>query len=206
MSAGTAVERRYEARPDGYQPGFLFDPAEGDKLLLEIAEEHGAHLKWAGAAADLARAGVYRHSAPLVARMYEEIEQAAGKSDARSVALRSVDLNVAEWRNVFLFTRDDHHAARFSWGATKLAANDDQRVQALRYAFPTAYVDALWRHGQAYDVDPFLTLGLMRQESVYRQWALSPVGAIGLMQVMPRTGARVAALMGDPHYSPEQLE
>ena len=46
----------------------------------------------------------------------------------------------------------------------------------------------------------------MRQESVYRQWALSPVGAIGLMQVMPRTGARVAALMGDPHYSPEQLE
>jgi soluble lytic murein transglycosylase len=46
----------------------------------------------------------------------------------------------------------------------------------------------------------------MRHESVYRQWALSPVGAIGLMQIMPRTGSRVASLMGDRSYSPEILE
>jgi soluble lytic murein transglycosylase len=72
--------------------------------------------------------------------------------------------------------------------------------------YPTAEADALWRHGQRYDVDPLLALGLMRQESVYRQWALSPTGAIGLMQVMPRTGARIAARMGDPTYSPDVLE
>jgi soluble lytic murein transglycosylase-like protein len=196
----------YEARPDAYRPSFLYEPASADKLLLELAVKHPTSLKWAGAAADLARAGVYRHSAPLMARMYEAIEAAAGQSDPVSVDLQKVDLDISEWRAIFLFTRDDHHAARFSWGATKLASTDDQRVQALRYAFPTAWIDALYRHGQRYDVDPLLALGLMRQESVYRQWALSPVGAIGLMQVMPRTGARVAALMGDPHYSPEQLE
>jgi soluble lytic murein transglycosylase len=204
--AGVPALRAYEARPDAYQPSFLFDPAEADKLLLQLEREHGTTLKWAGAAADLARAGVYRHSAPLIARMYEEIEAAAGRTDARSVALRKVSLTVPEWRAIFLFARDDHHAARFSWGTTRLAQNEADRLAALRSAFPTAWVDALWRHGQRYDIDPLLALGLMRQESVYRQWALSPVGAIGLMQVMPRTGARVAALMGDPTYSPEQLE
>ena len=205
-AAATPPLPAYEARPDAYRPGFLFDPLEADKILVKIATSHGEIFPWAGAAADLARAGVYRHSAPIVAKIYDEIEAAAGKTDARSVTIRTIDHNVAEWRNVFLYVRDDHHAARFSWGATKLASNAEQRLQALRFAFPTAYVDALWRHGQRYDVDPLLALGLMRQESVYRQWALSPVGAIGLMQVMPRTGARVAALMGDPHYSPEQLE
>ncbi|MES2641766.1 MAG: lytic transglycosylase domain-containing protein [Myxococcota bacterium] len=214
--AGAAVESvplpppdstpRYEARPDAYRPSFLYDPVTADKLLATLAEDHGTALPWAAAAADLARAGVYRHSAPLMARMYDAIEAAQTTADPVSLALREVSFSVPEWRNIFLFTRDDHHAARFSWGASKLASNDDQRVQALRYAFPTAYVDALYRHGSRYDVDPLLALGLMRQESVYRQWALSPVGAIGLMQVMPRTGARVAALMGDPHYSPEQLE
>ncbi|MDP2314644.1 MAG: lytic transglycosylase domain-containing protein [Pseudomonadota bacterium] len=206
LPADVVTPPRYDARPDAYRPSFLYDPAEGDKLLATLAEDHGVELPWAAAAADLARAGVYRHSAPLVARMYDAIEAAQGASDPTSLALRTVSLTVPEWRNVFLYVRDDHHAARFSWGASKLAANEDQRVQALRYAFPTAYVDALYRHGSAYGVDPLLALGLMRQESVYRQWALSPVGAIGLMQVMPRTGARVAALMGDPHYSPEQLE
>lgn len=204
--AATATEPRYEERPDAYRPGFLFDPAEADKLLLALEKSHGAELKWIGAVADLARAGVYRHSAPLMARAYEDIEAAKDLTDARSQKLRTIDLTIPEWRAVFLYTRDDHHAARFSWGAAKLASTEEQRRAALRYAFPTAYVDALWRHGQTYDVDPLMALGLMRQESVYRQWALSPVGAIGLMQVMPRTGARVAALMGDPHYSPEQLE
>ncbi len=77
---------------------------------------------------------------------------------------------------------------------------------ALRSMFPTAHIDAIYRHGEQWSVDPLLVLGLMRQESVYQQWALSPVGAIGLMQVMPRTGAKVAAMMGDAHYSPESLE
>lgn len=195
-AAAPAVSFALEQRPDSYRPSFLFDPAEGDELLGELAQAQAARFPHLGAAADLARAGIFELSAPLVARAYDAIEaDPAG-----------VDLSVPEWRQVFLFARDDHHAARFCWGATKLAANDAQRLAAQRCAFPSAHANALFRHGQAYDVDPLLAMGLMRQESVYRAWALSPVGAIGLMQVMPRTGSRVAALMGDPHYSPEQLE
>lgn len=190
-----------QERPDSYRPTFLYDPLAADKILSKLADDHADLFKWAAAADDLARAGAYDLSAPLVAKMYDSIDPAVG-----GTAHPEVDLTVAEWRQVFLFARDDYHVARFSWGSTKLASNADQRRDALRMTYPTAHIDALYRHGQTTDVDPLLALGLMRQESVYRQWALSPTGAIGLMQVMPRTGAKVAALMGDPTYSPEVLE
>lgn len=195
-AAPTDAGWAWEARPDSARPSFFYDPAKGDELLTKLATAQAARFKWLGAAADLARAGVYELSAPIVARAYEDIEKDPS----------GVDLSVAEWRQVFLFARDDHHTAKFCWGATKMASTPAQRLDAQRCAFPAAHADALFRHGSAYDVDPLLAMGLMRQESVYRAWALSPVGAIGLMQVMPRTGSRVAALMGDPHYSPEQLE
>jgi soluble lytic murein transglycosylase-like protein len=189
-------------RPDSYQPGFLFDPAEGDRLLAKLGADHAVEFPWAAAAADLARAGNFDDAAPIVSHIYDDLE---ARTDGGAL-YASLGLNVDDWRQIAYFVRDDYHAARFSWGASKLASTPAERKTAIARAFPTAQADALYRHGQAYDVDPLLVLGLMRQESVYRQWALSPVGAIGLMQVMPRTGARVAALMGDPHYSPEILE
>jgi soluble lytic murein transglycosylase len=183
---------------------FLYDPGEGDTLLTRLGEEQKTAFPDLAAAADLARAGVYQHAAPIVGRMYDALE--ANAAAGQHPTADDLKLQPKEWREVFLFAHDDYHAARFCWGATKMAANDAQRLDAQRCAFPSAQADALYRHGERYDVDPLLAMGLMRQESVYRQWALSPVGAMGLMQVMPRTGARVAALMGDPNYSPEILE
>jgi soluble lytic murein transglycosylase len=52
------------------------------------------------------------------------------------------------------------------------------------------------------DVDPLLMLGLARQESHFDRTARSPVGAVGLFQVMPYTAAEL-----DPAFSnPAALE
>jgi soluble lytic murein transglycosylase-like protein len=193
--------RNWDLRPDAYAAGPLFDPAVGARLLSELARDHPALFPDAQAASDLARAGCFDLAAPLVARMYDAIDPAVG-----GTAHPEVTLSVAEWRQVFLLVRDNYHVARFSWGLHKGATTPEAAQAAWRLTYPTAEADALWRHGQRYNVDPLMALGLMRQESVYRPWALSPVGAIGLMQVMPRTGARIAARMGDATYSPDQLE
>jgi soluble lytic murein transglycosylase-like protein len=185
------------AIPDAHTPSFLYDPAAADKLLTALGDAQAERFPHLAAAADLARAGAWEDAAPIVARAYDAVD---------AEGAQGIELQLGEWRQIFLWTRDDHHAAKACWGATKLAKTPAERLAAQRCAFPTAEADALWRHGANYDVDPLLAMGLMRQESVYRAWALSPVGAIGLMQVMPRTGSRVAALMGDPRYSPDRLE
>ncbi|MSQ02993.1 MAG: hypothetical protein EXR71_14080 [Myxococcales bacterium] len=192
--------RDWDRRPDSYASGIV-DVAEGARLLERLQTEHPDLFPHALAAAELARGGAFELAAPIVARMYDAIDPVVG-----GTAHPEVTLTVTEWRQIFLLVRDNYHVARFSWGLHKGASTPEAKVAAWRLSYPSAEADALWRHGQHYDVDPLMALGLMRQESVYRQWALSATGAIGLMQVMPRTGARIAARIGDRTYSPDILE
>jgi soluble lytic murein transglycosylase len=53
--------------------------------------------------------------------------------------------------------------------------------------------------------NPYLVAGLIREESVYDPRALSPVGAMGLMQIMPDTGRRVARTVGRSDFTVDQL-
>jgi soluble lytic murein transglycosylase len=55
-------------------------------------------------------------------------------------------------------------------------------------AFPFPYRDAIRREAHKHGLDPLLMAALIRQESEFDKDAVSPAGAIGLMQVMPATG------------------
>ena len=50
--------------------------------------------------------------------------------------------------------------------------------------------------------EPALVLGVIRQESSFDGTTISPVGARGLMQIMPATGAQVARTLGLPVSGP----
>lgn len=67
-----------------------------------------------------------------------------------------------------------------------------------RMAYPTGYMPQIRRYAASH-VDPFLVAGIIREESLYNPKALSPVGAMGLMQLMPETANRIARRLGlDP--------
>jgi soluble lytic murein transglycosylase len=83
----------------------------------------------------------------------------------------------------------------------------DQRFKAVPSERPTRGIprDAshlapvVARHSSMYEVDPALVWAVMKAESDFDPKAVSPAGAVGLMQLMPETAQRLAV---DP-YDPE---
>jgi soluble lytic murein transglycosylase len=57
-------------------------------------------------------------------------------------------------------------------------------------AFPINYMELSHKYGEKYEVSPFLVQAIIRQESGFRTGVASPVGALGLMQLMPGTARR----------------
>ena len=57
----------------------------------------------------------------------------------------------------------------------------------------------------SYGVDPNLLLAVMRVESVYQKHIVSYAGAVGLMQIMPRTGQLIAHALGRTDFTPADL-
>jgi peptidoglycan lytic transglycosylase len=56
--------------------------------------------------------------------------------------------------------------------------------------YPRAYWDLVKRESSARGLDPYLVMGLIRQESAFNPRAISVANARGLMQVMPSTATR----------------
>ncbi|WP_245392597.1 transglycosylase SLT domain-containing protein [Salinicola halimionae] len=67
---------------------------------------------------------------------------------------------------------------------------------ALPWRFPAAYRDSFLKWGETNQVDPYLLMGIARRESAFNPFAASPVGARGLMQLMPGTADHVARGLG----------
>jgi soluble lytic murein transglycosylase len=77
--------------------------------------------------------------------------------------------------------------------ATRLArAGRITTDESLAYDYPLAYWPHVQRAAATDRVDPLFVLAMMRQESLFDPEAVSPVGARGLMQLMPGTAARLA--------------
>ena len=70
-------------------------------------------------------------------------------------------------------------------------------------AYPTAYLPVI--RAYAGSVDPFLAAAIIREESQYDIRALSRVGAVGLMQVMPATAQIMAKKNGNGTIGREEL-
>jgi soluble lytic murein transglycosylase len=82
--------------------------------------------------------------------------------------------------------------------------------QAWRAAFPLPYESSVRSAAARNQLDPMLVAGLIRQESAFESSAMSRAGAVGLMQLMPKTASKLArqlkvryarARLTDPGYN-----
>jgi soluble lytic murein transglycosylase len=68
------------------------------------------------------------------------------------------------------------------------------------------YQELIFPAAEDYNFDPLFVTSLIRQESLFEGFARSSVGARGLMQIMPATGADIANQMNwPPEYENEML-
>jgi soluble lytic murein transglycosylase len=71
--------------------------------------------------------------------------------------------------------------------------------------FPRAYWADLRKYSEINGLDPYLVASLIRQESEFNALALSHANAVGLMQLLPKTGKTVAKQVKLKGYSAPQL-
>lgn len=71
--------------------------------------------------------------------------------------------------------------------------------------FPKAYWSDLKRNAAANGLDPYLIASLIRQESEFNPNAVSRANAVGLMQLLPKTGRVVAKQERVKRYNSSQL-
>jgi len=98
-------------------------------------------------------------------------------------------------------------AAEQGWHRMAIdAANRAKAWNALDLRFPTPYEETFKHHGSVQRVPSTELMAIARRESAFFPQARSPVGARGLMQIMPATGKQVAASLGRRHSGSDLYE
>jgi len=78
-------------------------------------------------------------------------------------------------------------------------------ARLIRVAFPFPYSELVRREAEEWGLDPITMAAIIRQESAFKADIVSRAGAIGLMQVMPPTGAELARAHGPAGFRPANL-
>jgi len=76
----------------------------------------------------------------------------------------------------------------------------------LKGVYPLIYADAMDAAADRHRLDPALVAAIIRRESQFDREVASPAGAVGLMQVLPRTGAELARRSGISGFEATQLK
>lgn len=85
------------------------------------------------------------------------------------------------------------------------AGGEDLPTAILKVLFPVDYWSLLKRSAAAHGLDPYLVAALVAQESTFDPVVRSSANAIGLMQVLPSTGAQFARKLGIRPFSAARL-
>jgi soluble lytic murein transglycosylase len=151
---------------------------------------------------------------PALRPFDEPIPVAAEDRWARAQALRAIAFDSSaeqELKNAYFATSSPrflleaaqaafdqgHFGAGMAYARIVIPSVDSRKfndvpVAAWKALFPLPYESALRREAAKNDFDPMFAAGLIRQESTFQADAVSPKAAIGLMQVLPKTGKLLA--------------
>lgn len=113
----------------------------------------------------------------------------------------------SEWANLIVSkTRTQqqmlaHYANQQDWWDLSVQATISAKMwDSLKERFPLAWRNLYQQYTEDKAIDPSYAMAISRQESAWNPKARSPVGASGLMQVMPATAAHTVKMYNIPGY------
>ncbi|XCW71094.1 murein transglycosylase [Kosakonia cowanii] len=113
-----------------------------------------------------------------------------------------------EWANLVSSRSQQQQAqlARYAfeqqwWDLSVQATISGKLWDQLEERFPLAYRDLYTRYTGDKQISPSYAMAISRQESAWNPTARSPVGASGLMQIMPATATHTVKMFSIPGYS-----
>ena len=111
------------------------------------------------------------------------------------------------WLSYQYYLLDDYNAVMRQfwklWGEYPTSSNERELVKILM--FPLSNWETILEQAKEYDIDPFLVLAIIRQESSFNPASISPANARGLMQIMPSTGKKLSRALNVENFSTERL-
>lgn len=176
-------------------------PSTGDGAKAGNAADGAGQV-----APDLARAEAWllllepEAAEQALAGSQERLKATGGRGDAAGLAALARAADSMELRTVTQLAG----AAAIEAAAPRRLEDVDPRLLALAYP-RRHHAAALQRAAREAGLPPELLLALVRQESRFREDAVSHLGALGLTQMMPDTGRQVAGWLGEADFDPPQL-
>ncbi len=184
------------------------------KQLRPIGERHLNSYPWIARAVDLLRVGERDAATAELFEAYLRWREALGKPVARAglncVARsdsRPQETVASDVRAARLDLSDDDRATLSMVAATlgDMGTAGGFAGPGFIETLPRAYEWLVVPAARRYGLDPNLLLAVMRVESAYQKHIVSYAGAVGLMQIMPRTGQLIAHTLGHDDFTPADL-
>jgi soluble lytic murein transglycosylase len=190
------------------------DPERALRQLQPLEASYRDAYPWLSRAQDLLRIGELErasdelHEAYLAWRFVSRRGPVRAGREAvyRGVSIARAPNDVATHRARLALTPEarmqlaDVASAIGDWGT---AVDFGGLAYAEQNAQP--YANEVARAARRYGLDPDLLFAVMRVESVYQRRIISHAGAIGLMQIMPRTGRLIADKLGQREMTATDL-
>lgn len=122
---------------------------------------------------------------------YNEVRRNMRRTNVKFAEALLADVYNAQGNKILMY-----RSLRRAWPQLATPEQDSTPVYFLNMYYPRRYAEEIDEYAKERKLDPNLVRALILQESYYNPKARSPVGATGLMQLMPPTAKEHANKLG----------
>jgi soluble lytic murein transglycosylase len=129
---------------------------------------------------------------PITPRKNDRVEALfdLGLSKEALLELISISRNTSSMEDILYICSKLQELGEYKY-LVRIAVKVPRVEELLRFRYPLAYWDVVEGLSGKYSIDPLLVLSVVREESRFDSEARSTAGALGLMQIIPRTAYRL---------------